>query len=163
MGRHGKCVREVAAIASHKTRVCLITTSSGKHWVIPKGRVAHGDRPWETVAHEAWEEAGIVGKAKRRPVGTYFFLKAGRLYKVTGLPDEGRQNQRPVARKGAASPAVAAVPRGDQADRAFGFAKNRARRRGAESLNACLPHARQHGLGDQEHRFQVDGHPSGFA
>ena len=83
MGRHGKCVREVAAIASHKARVCLITTSSGKHWVIPKGRVAHGDRPWETVAHEAWEEAGIVGKAKRRPVGTYFFLKAGRLYKVT--------------------------------------------------------------------------------
>ncbi|MGO8746752.1 MAG: NUDIX hydrolase [Thermoguttaceae bacterium] len=83
MGRREKCVCEAAAIASHKARICLITTSSGKHWVIPKGRVARGDRPWEAVAQEAWEEAGIVGKAKRRPVGTYSFLKAGRLYKVT--------------------------------------------------------------------------------
>ena len=83
MGRHEKCVREAAVIASHKARICLITTSSGKHWVIPKGRVARGDRPWETVAQEAWEEAGIVGKPKHRPVGTYFFFKAGRLCKVT--------------------------------------------------------------------------------
>jgi 8-oxo-dGTP pyrophosphatase MutT (NUDIX family) len=83
MGQREKCVCEAAAIAAHKARICLITTSSGKHWGIPKGRVPRGARPRETVVQEAWEEAGIVGKAKRRPVGTYSFLKAGRLYKVT--------------------------------------------------------------------------------
>lgn len=34
-----------------------------------------GKKPYEAAAIEAWEEAGVRGKAEKRPVGHYTYLK----------------------------------------------------------------------------------------
>jgi 8-oxo-dGTP pyrophosphatase MutT (NUDIX family) len=48
----------------------LITNKHGK-WIFPKGKIEKGKTPQETFAHEAHEEAGILGKIEENPVGTY--------------------------------------------------------------------------------------------
>ena len=63
-------------------RICLITSSSGKHWLVPKGHLEHGDKLLETARQEAWEEAGLIGHISPRPVGAYEYQKLGRLYRV---------------------------------------------------------------------------------
>ena len=45
-----------------KLEVLLITSRSGKRWVIPKGIVEPGLSPWTSAAKEAREEAGIEGR-----------------------------------------------------------------------------------------------------
>jgi len=34
-----------------------------------------GKKPYEAAAIEAWEEAGVQGRAKKKPVGRYTYLK----------------------------------------------------------------------------------------
>ncbi len=63
-------------------RICLITSSSGKHWLVPKGHLEHGDKLVETARQEAWEEAGLTGRISSRPVGVYEYQKLGQLYRV---------------------------------------------------------------------------------
>lgn len=57
--------------------VLLISTSSGKHWTIPKGLIDPGVSVVETIHNEAMEEAGIKGKLLNPAVGTYSFAKWG--------------------------------------------------------------------------------------
>ena len=83
MGKAAGYHRQAATIVCRNGRVCLITTSSGKRWVVPKGRVPPGTRLRDTAVQEVWEEAGVVGRLFRRPVGQYLFRKAGRVYLVT--------------------------------------------------------------------------------
>jgi 8-oxo-dGTP pyrophosphatase MutT (NUDIX family) len=75
-------IRQAAVIATKNGRVCLITTSSGKRWLVPKGNRQAGCDLRQTATREAWEEAGLVGSIEGQPLGTYQFVKLGRLHEV---------------------------------------------------------------------------------
>jgi len=55
--------------------VLLITTRETKRWTIPKGWPIKGLKPHEVAQREAWEEAGAKGRAKRKPLGHFTYLK----------------------------------------------------------------------------------------
>jgi 8-oxo-dGTP pyrophosphatase MutT (NUDIX family) len=57
--------------------VLLITSRSGRRWVVPKGIVEPGLSPAESAAKEAWEEAGVGGSVRPDAVGTYQYPKWG--------------------------------------------------------------------------------------
>ena len=76
-------VRQAAAIPVHGERVCLVTSRSGKRWVIPKGCLEPGKTSGEIALQEAWEEAGLVGVLQPEPVGSYVYEKAGLTCHVT--------------------------------------------------------------------------------
>lgn len=63
--------------------VCLVTSSSGKRWVVPKGCMEPGKSFGEIALQEAWEEAGLVGVLEREPIGSYVYEKFGRPHHVT--------------------------------------------------------------------------------
>ena len=83
MGLSENTLRQSAVIAVHSRRVCLIRSSSGKRWVVPKGRIERGHSASETALREAWEEAGLVGTLRRAPIGRYIYEKAGATCHVT--------------------------------------------------------------------------------
>jgi 8-oxo-dGTP pyrophosphatase MutT (NUDIX family) len=68
-------VRQAAAIPIKDGHVCLVTSRSGKRWVIPKGCLETGKSAGEIALQEAWEEAGLVGVLKSEPVGSYLYEK----------------------------------------------------------------------------------------
>src|SRR5438445_13203145 len=70
-------LQQAAVIAIQSGRVCLVTSSSGKRWVIPKGCLEPGKTAAEIALQEAWEEAGVVGMLRPEPLGSYFYLKYG--------------------------------------------------------------------------------------
>ena len=89
------CIRQAAAIPVRDGRVCLVTSSSGKRWVIPKGCMELGKTAGEVALQEAWEEAGLVGMLQPEPVGSYVYEKYGNEYlvmvfrlQVTGAADD---------------------------------------------------------------------------
>jgi 8-oxo-dGTP pyrophosphatase MutT (NUDIX family) len=51
--------------------VLLITTRRKRRWSVPKGWPIGAVKPHRTAEIEAFEEAGLVGKAKAKPVGRY--------------------------------------------------------------------------------------------
>ena len=57
--------------------VLLVTSHSGKRWVVPKGIVEADLSPAESAAKEAWEEAGVLGRVRPEPVGSYQYQKWG--------------------------------------------------------------------------------------
>jgi len=69
-------------IRKERVEVALITTSTGKGWVLPKGWVDEGERPREAAIREAEEEAGLRGVVPRRPVGRYHHSKGNDLRRV---------------------------------------------------------------------------------
>mgnify|MGYP006291114137 CR=1 FL=1 len=69
-------------------QVLLITSSSGKRWVIPKGIVEPGLTPLESALKEAHEEAGISGKGLTESLGHYQYQKWGGVCDVTVFPLE---------------------------------------------------------------------------
>jgi 8-oxo-dGTP pyrophosphatase MutT (NUDIX family) len=80
-----------AAVIPYRVRgsrieVALITTSSGKSWIVPKGSVDHGERPREAAIREAEEEAGLVGVVARRPIGQYRHINGNGLCRVDVYP-----------------------------------------------------------------------------
>jgi len=77
------CIQQAGAIPVHRGRVCLVRSSSGKRWVIPKGHVEPGHSAGETALLEAWEEAGLTGRLTPDPVGSYCYEKFGQTYHVT--------------------------------------------------------------------------------
>lgn len=76
-------VRQAAAIPIYDGKVCLVTSSSGRRWVIPKGLIEPGQTAGETALQEAWEEAGLAGVLHTEPVGSYFYDKYGGMCHVT--------------------------------------------------------------------------------
>lgn len=76
-------VRQAGAIPIRGGRVCLITSRTGRRWVIPKGWIESGKTPAITALSEAWEEAGVEGQLSSDPIGQYTYEKAGRSYLVT--------------------------------------------------------------------------------
>lgn len=55
--------------------ILLVTTRTTKRWTIPKGWPIKGLKAHEAAAREAQEEAGVVGKLRKRPVGKYLYWK----------------------------------------------------------------------------------------
>src|SRR5262249_4476860 len=74
---------QAAAIPVRSGQVCLVTSSSGKRWVVPKGLIDPGKTAAEIALQEAWEEAGLVGVLDRDPVGSYLYDKYGGTCHVT--------------------------------------------------------------------------------
>jgi len=70
-------VRQAAAIPIYEDRVCLITSRSGRRWVIPKGCIDPGMTAPQAAVQETWEEAGLVGTLSPDPVGSFLYDKFG--------------------------------------------------------------------------------------
>ena len=75
--------RQAAVIPVADGRVCMVTSSSGRRWVLPKGMIDAGHTAGEAALTEAWEEAGLVGILNAEPVGSYLYDKYGRTHHVT--------------------------------------------------------------------------------
>ncbi|WSH67609.1 NUDIX hydrolase (plasmid) [Rhizobium ruizarguesonis] len=58
-----------------QVEILVITSRESARWVIPKGWPMKGKKPFEAAAIEAWEEAGVRGAVKKKPVGRYTYLK----------------------------------------------------------------------------------------
>ena len=72
--------KQVAALpvrqdASGKLRVLLVTSRETRRLVIPKGWPWPGVKDHKAAAEEAREEAGILGKIAKKPLGTYTYDK----------------------------------------------------------------------------------------
>lgn len=75
-------VRQAGVIPVFDGRVCLVTSRSGRRWVLPKGRIDPGHTPGQAAAIEAWEEAGLVGVLDPEPAGEFVYEKYDRGYHV---------------------------------------------------------------------------------
>lgn len=51
--------------------VLLITSRRRRKWVFPHGNIKPGFLPEASAAREALEEAGVIGKISRSPIGIY--------------------------------------------------------------------------------------------
>jgi 8-oxo-dGTP pyrophosphatase MutT (NUDIX family) len=72
--------RQVAALPFRRTpageiEILLITSRETGRLIIPKGWPMKRLSDPDAAAKEAYEEAGIVGKMKRKPIGDYFYWK----------------------------------------------------------------------------------------
>ncbi|WP_239520700.1 NUDIX hydrolase [Pseudooceanicola aestuarii] len=67
-----------------KPQILLITSRGTGRWVVPKGWPMSGKTPEEAALREAYEEAGVMGRAGRRPIGIYPYYKV--LEKGDDLP-----------------------------------------------------------------------------
>jgi 8-oxo-dGTP pyrophosphatase MutT (NUDIX family) len=54
---------------------CLITSRGTGRWIVPKGWPMDGETPGQAAATEAWEEAGVEGRVRSRPLGVYSYYK----------------------------------------------------------------------------------------
>lgn len=76
----GAAITQYAALcirgaAPDHIEVLMITSRDSGRWVIPKGWPMKKQKPHRVAALEAWEEAGVVGKVKKRPLGYYTYIK----------------------------------------------------------------------------------------
>ncbi len=55
--------------------ILLITSRGTGRWIIPKGWPMNKKKPHEAALIEAFEEAGVVGRVHKKPVGRYTYLK----------------------------------------------------------------------------------------
>lgn len=76
-------IRQAAAVPVRDGQVCLITSSTGRRWIIPKGMMEPDKTAAEIAVQEAWEEAGLVGALRPEPIGSYFYQKYGGTCHVT--------------------------------------------------------------------------------
>jgi 8-oxo-dGTP pyrophosphatase MutT (NUDIX family) len=73
-------IEQIAALPVHwdrngKLRVLMITSRDSGRWVMPKGWLMDGKKPWRAAEIEALEEAGAVGFISENPIGTYHYDK----------------------------------------------------------------------------------------
>ena len=59
-------------------RVLLVTSRETRRFVIPKGWPWRGVKDYKAAAEEAREEAGILGKIGKKPIGSYSYDKRQR-------------------------------------------------------------------------------------
>ena len=70
-------IRQAAALPIRNGQICLVSSRSGKRWVVPKGNMEAGKSASEIALQEAWEEAGLAGILRPEPVGSYVYEKDG--------------------------------------------------------------------------------------
>ncbi|MFV3126237.1 NUDIX hydrolase [Niveispirillum sp. KHB5.9] len=56
-------------------QILLVTSRETRRWIIPKGWAKKNVDPQDMAATEAFEEAGVRGKVKKKPVGSYEYDK----------------------------------------------------------------------------------------
>ncbi|MEE9388541.1 MAG: NUDIX hydrolase [Paracoccaceae bacterium] len=100
-----------------KIRVLVVTTRSGKNWILPKGWPMDNATPAQAAAREAFEEAGVEGKVNQKCLGIYsytkdlagdelpcvvavFPLKVKRIHAI--FPEKGKRKRKWLSRKKAA-------------------------------------------------------------
>jgi 8-oxo-dGTP pyrophosphatase MutT (NUDIX family) len=71
---------QIAAMPVHwdakgRLRVLMVTSRETKRWVMPKGWLMDGKKPWHAAEIEALEEAGATGYISPQPIGTYHYRK----------------------------------------------------------------------------------------
>jgi 8-oxo-dGTP pyrophosphatase MutT (NUDIX family) len=59
----------------HGLEILLITSRETGRWVIPKGWPMEGKEPHRAAEIEAFQEAGVKGVIKKKPVGVYPYTK----------------------------------------------------------------------------------------
>jgi 8-oxo-dGTP pyrophosphatase MutT (NUDIX family) len=67
------CYRRSAK--TNEIEVLLVTSRDTGRWIIPKGWPMKGKKPHRAAAIEAWEEAGVNGKVRKKAFGYYTYLK----------------------------------------------------------------------------------------
>ena len=55
--------------------VMLVTSRETRRWVVPKGWPIKSLKPHSSAEREAYEEAGIVGRVRKRSIGSYTYGK----------------------------------------------------------------------------------------
>src|ERR1051326_8120323 len=70
-----RCIYQAGVIPIRKGRICLVRSSSGKRWIIPKGCLEPGKGTQDIALQEAWEEAGLSGELAAEPVGRFRYEK----------------------------------------------------------------------------------------
>ncbi|SFN59206.1 8-oxo-dGTP pyrophosphatase MutT, NUDIX family [Roseovarius lutimaris] len=60
----------------NKPEILLITSRGSGRWIVPKGWPMAGKTPAEIAELEAWEEAGVRGRAYEHCLGAYSYTKA---------------------------------------------------------------------------------------
>lgn len=75
-------IRQAGVVPVRNGQVCLVTSRSGKRWVVPKGCMEPGKSAGEIALEEAWEEAGLTGLLQEVPLGSYVYEKDGFLCHV---------------------------------------------------------------------------------
>jgi 8-oxo-dGTP pyrophosphatase MutT (NUDIX family) len=63
------------ANAKSQMEIMLVTSRGTRRWIIPKGWPKRGMAPYDAAASEAFEEAGVIGKVSKRPIGSYPYDK----------------------------------------------------------------------------------------
>ena len=58
-----------------EVQVLLVTSRRRQRWIIPKGWPQDRATPMKTALAEAWEEAGVEGKANPTCLGIYSYTK----------------------------------------------------------------------------------------
>lgn len=61
--------------ATGQLRVLMVTSRDTGRWVMPKGWLMDGKKPWDAAAIEALEEAGAVGFVVSDSIGAYHYPK----------------------------------------------------------------------------------------
>lgn len=67
------CFRRVSG--NDGIEILLVTSRGTGRWIIPKGWPMKKKKPHEAAEIEAWEEAGVRGRARKTPAGRYTYLK----------------------------------------------------------------------------------------
>lgn len=72
--------RQIAAIPIRRDEdghleVLLVTSRETRRWVVPKGWPIDGKSDAEAAEVEAWEEAGVLGRIGKHPIGVYGYDK----------------------------------------------------------------------------------------
>ena len=62
-------------VVKDKTQVLLITSRGTGRWIIPRGWPMDNKTPSEAALTEAWEEAGVKGKAYQVALGLYSYTR----------------------------------------------------------------------------------------
>lgn len=56
-------------------QILLVTSRRQRRWIIPKGWPVDDSTPVEAAQEEAWEEGGVIGKARPTCLGIYSYTK----------------------------------------------------------------------------------------
>jgi len=77
-------IRQAGAIPIQGGQVCIVSSRSGKRWVVPKGWLEPGKTAGGIALLEAWEEAGVTGALRPEPAGSYLYGKDARTNGTSG-------------------------------------------------------------------------------
>ncbi|WP_299695007.1 NUDIX hydrolase [uncultured Tateyamaria sp.] len=80
MAKPAPIAQQIAALpvrwdSKGRARVLMVTSRDTGRWVMPKGWLMDGKKPWHAAKIEALEEAGAIGFVSDRAIGHYHYTK----------------------------------------------------------------------------------------